>query len=55
MDKFYIVMLVLLIIAVINTARALKEHDSSSKRFGVAINVIGIVLIATALVARLLQ
>ena len=51
---FYIVMLVLLIIAIFNLVRALKESKSSSKLLGVTINIIAIVLLVTALVIGLL-
>lgn len=47
---FYIVMLVLLIIAIINLVRALKESKSNSKLLGVTINIIAIVFLLTALV-----
>ena len=55
MDKFFIEMLVLLIIAIINLVRALKENKSNSKRLGVTINVIAIVLLVAALAIGLLQ
>lgn len=55
MDKFFIVMLVLLIIAIINLMRALKENKSNSKRLGVTINVIAIVLLVVALAIGFLQ
>nr|DAQ67014.1 MAG TPA: hypothetical protein [Caudoviricetes sp.] len=50
MSKFYILMVILLIIAIINLARALKEKKSSSKVLGVTINAVGIVLLIIALV-----
>ena len=50
MSKFYILMLVLLLIAIINLVRALKEKKSKGKFWGVAINVVGIVLLIIALV-----
>lgn len=43
-------MLVLLLIAIINLVRALKEKKSKGKFWGVAINVVGIVLLIIALV-----
>jgi hypothetical protein len=43
-------MVILLIIAIINLARALKEKKSSSKVLGVTINAVGIVLLIIALV-----
>ena len=42
--------LVLLLIAIINLVRALKEKKSKGKFWGVAINVVGIVLLIIALV-----
>lgn len=50
MTKFYVLMLVLLIIAIINLARALKEKKSNSRVLGVTINAVGIVLLIIALV-----
>lgn len=50
MSKFYILMLVLLVIAIINLVRALKEKKSNGKLWGVAINVVAIVLLIIALV-----
>lgn len=55
MTKFYIVMLVLLAIAIINLIRALRENKSNSKRLGITINVIAIVLLVAALAIGLLQ
>ena len=43
-------MLVLLVIAIINLVRALKEKKSNGKLWGVAINVVAIVLLIIALV-----
>lgn len=54
MTMFYIVMLVLLAIAIINLVRALKENRSKSKLLGVTINIIAIVLLVGALIIRLL-
>ena len=50
MSKFYILMVTLLIIAIINLARALKEKKSNSRVLGVTINAVGIVLLIIALV-----
>ena len=50
MSKFYILMLVLLVIAIINLVRALKEKKSNSRVLGVTINAVGIVLLIIALV-----
>ena len=50
MTKFYVLMLVLLIIAIINLVRALKEKKSNSRVLGVTINAVGIVLLIIALV-----
>lgn len=55
MSKFYILMVILLIIAIINLVRALKEKKSSSKVLGVTINAISIVLLLVAVVISLLQ
>ena len=55
MSKFYILMVILLIIAIINLARALKEKRSSSKVLGVTINAVGIVLLLVAVVISFLQ
>jgi len=53
MSKFYIVMLVLLVIATINFARALNEKKQKSKVIGVTINAIAIALIVTAIILSL--
>lgn len=50
MGKFYILMAILLVIAIINLARALKEKKSNSRVLGVTINAVGIVLLIIALV-----
>ena len=50
MSKFYILMLVLLVIAIINLVRALKEKKTNGRFWGVAINVVAIVLLIIALV-----
>ena len=50
MSKFYILMLVLLVIAIINLVRALKEKKANGKSWGVDINVVAIVLLIIALV-----
>lgn len=51
---FYIVLLVLLLIAIINLVRALKESKSNSKLLGVIINVIAIILLGAAIIIGLL-
>ncbi len=48
-------MTLLLLIAIINLARTLKERTTNSKIWGVIINAMAIVLIATALIVGLLQ
>lgn len=53
MNTFYIVMLVLLVIATINFARALNEKKQKSKVIGVTINAIAIALIVTAIILSL--
>ena len=55
MSKFYLLMVILLAIAIINLARALKEKKSSSKVLGVTINAVGIVLLLVAVVISFLQ
>ena len=55
MSKFYILMVILLIIAIINLVRALKEKKSKGKFWGVAINVVGIILLVVAIVLSFLQ
>ena len=55
MSKFYILMVILLIIAIINLVRALKEKKSSSKVLGVTINAVSIVLLLVAVVISFLQ
>ena len=55
MSKFYLLMVILLIIAIINLARALKEKKSSSKVLGVIINAVGLVLLLVAVVISFLQ
>ena len=55
MTKFYVLMLVLLIIAIINLVRALKEKDSKGKFLGMTINVVGIILLLMAVVISFLQ
>ena len=49
MSKFYILMLVLLVIAIINLVRALKEKKTNGRVLGVTINVVAIVLLIIAL------
>ncbi len=53
MNTFYIVMLVLLVIATINFARALNEKKQKSKVIGVTINAIAIALIVIAIILSL--
>ena len=55
MSKFYILLLVLLLIAIINLVRALKEKKTNGKFWGVAINVVAIVLLAIAVAISFLQ
>ena len=55
MTKFYVLMLVLLIIAIINLIRALKEKKTNGRFWGVAINVVAIVLLAIAVAISFLQ
>ena len=55
MSKFYVLMLALLVIAIINLVRALKEKKSKGRFWGVIINVIGIILLITAVALRTLQ
>ena len=55
MSKFYILMLVLLVIAIINLVRALKEKKTNGRLWGVAINVVAIVLLAIAVAISFLQ
>ena len=55
MSKFYLLMVILLIIAIINLVRALKEKESSSKVLGVTINAVGIVLLLVAVMISFLQ
>lgn len=55
MSKFYLLMVILLIIAIINLVRALKEKKSSSKVLGVTINAVSIVLLLVAVMISFLQ
>mgnify|MGYP006991665056 FL=1 len=55
MSKFYLLMVILLIIAIINLLRVLKEKKSRSKVLGVTINAVGIVLLLVAVVISFLQ
>lgn len=55
MSKFYILMVILLVIAIINLARALKEKKSSSKVLGVTINAVVILLIAIAIIISFIE
>ena len=55
MSKFYILMVTLLIIAIINLVRALKEKKSKGNFWGVAINVASIILLVVAVSLSFLQ
>ena len=55
MCRFYILMTLLLTIGVINLVRALREKKAKYRTFGVAINILGIVLLVTAVIIALLQ
>ena len=55
MSKFYILMVILLVIAIINLLRALKEKKSNSRVLGVTINAVSIVLLLVAVVISFLQ
>ena len=55
MSTFYVIMLVLIIIAIINLVRALKETNPKGKVIGVTTNVVAIALLATALLIDLIQ
>ena len=55
MSKFHILMVILLVIAIINLARALKEKKSNSRVLGVTINAVSIVLLLVAVVISFLQ
>ena len=55
MSKFYILMVILLVIAIINLVRALKEKKSNSRVLGVTINAVSIVLLLVAVVISFLQ
>ena len=55
MGRFYILMLVLLLIAIINLVRALKEKKTNGRFWGVAINVVAIVLLVVAVTLSFLQ
>jgi hypothetical protein len=48
-------MLTLLVIAIINIARALKEHKSNSRILGVTVNVLGVALLLAALILGIVQ
>ena len=48
-------MLVLLLIAIINLVRALREKKSKGKFWGVAINVVGIILLVVAITLSFFQ
>lgn len=53
MSKFYILMLVLLVIAIINLIRACKEQKSFNKTLGITINTVAVVLLAAAMIIGL--
>ena len=55
MSKFYVLLLALLVIAIINLVRALKEKKSNSRVLGVTINAVSIVLLLVAVVFSFLQ
>ena len=55
MSKFYLLMVILLVIAIINLVRALKEKKTNGRFWGVAINVVAIVLLAIAVAISFLQ
>ncbi len=55
MSKFYLLMVILLIIAIINLVRALKEKSSKDKVLGITINAISIVLLLVAVMISFLQ
>ena len=55
MSKFYLLMVILLIIAIINLVRALKEKKSNSRVLGVTINAVSIVLLLVAVAISFLQ
>ena len=55
MSKFYLLMVILLVIAIINLLRALKETKSNGKFWGVAINVASIILLVVAVTLSFLQ
>ena len=55
MSKFYLLMVILLVIAIINLVRAFKEKTSKSKVWGTTINTIAIILIAIAIIISFIQ
>ena len=55
MSKFYLLMVILLVIAIINLVRALKEKKSNSRVLGVTINAVSIVLLLVAVAISFLQ
>ena len=55
MSKFYVLMLALLVIAIINLVRSLNEKKSKGKFRGVTINIVGIILLVVAIVLSFLQ
>ena len=55
MSNFYVLMSALLVIAIINLVRALKEKKTNGRFWGVAINVVAIVLLVVAVAISFLQ
>ena len=55
MSNFYVLMSALLVIAIINLVRALKEKKTNGRFWGVAINVVAIVLLVVAVTLSFLQ
>ena len=55
MSKFYILMVILLVIAIINLVRVFKEKTYKSKVWGTTINTIAILLIAIAIIISFIQ
>ena len=55
MSKLYLMMVILLVIAIINLVRALKEKKSNSRVLGETINAVSIVLLLVAVMISFLQ
>ena len=55
MSSFYIFALLLLVIAIINLIRALREKNPRGKKFGIIINTAAILLLGIAFVIKLLS